>query len=77
MTRLALKSRHGTAATGAEAMIGARAAVLDWSGGAGHVFARGERWNAVSEQPLQAGERAIITGVEGLTLHVRAEQDIR
>jgi len=39
----------------------------------GHVRLNGERWNAVSEQPLTAGQSVQVEQVHGLTVHVRAE----
>ncbi|GGX74718.1 NfeD family protein [Saccharospirillum salsuginis] len=39
----------------------------------GHVRLNGERWNAVSEQPLTAGQSVRVEQVHGLTVHVRAE----
>jgi membrane-bound serine protease (ClpP class) len=37
----------------------------------GKVFVEGEYWNAVSDQPIEAGEPAEIVGVSGLTLQVK------
>ncbi|MFP5407419.1 MAG: NfeD family protein, partial [Gammaproteobacteria bacterium] len=68
--RLALKSRRIRPKTGAEAMLGETGRVMDWSGHSGHVFARSERWNAVSGQPLEPGLRVVVTGIEELTLRV-------
>jgi membrane-bound serine protease (ClpP class) len=56
--------------TGASAMLGQPAEVLDWSGQEGHVLAIGERWQAHAPQALAPGERVRITGIEGLTLEV-------
>ena len=57
--------------TGVEGMVGligvARTAVAPH----GQVSVHGELWGAVSDQPLQPGDRAEVTRVEGLTLHVR------
>jgi membrane-bound serine protease (ClpP class) len=36
----------------------------------GHVRFSGERWNAVSNQPVSSGQRLEVTTVEGLTVHV-------
>lgn len=52
--------------TGAEAMVGKRAEVLE----EGRVRVGGEIWNARSELPLVAGQAVRITRVEGLTLSV-------
>jgi membrane-bound serine protease (ClpP class) len=57
--------------TGAEAMVGRRAEVLD----EGRVRISGEIWNARSEQPVIAGQAVRITGVDGLTLSVEPVGD--
>jgi len=37
----------------------------------GHVRYSGERWNAVSETPVEAGEELEVSAIEGLTIMVR------
>lgn len=37
----------------------------------GHVRVSGERWNAISSQPIRKDDRVKVTAVEGLTLSVR------
>lgn len=64
------RMRHQPVRTGAPAMLGQLAEVLDWSGQEGHVLAVGERWQARALQALAPGERVRITGVKGLTLEV-------
>ena len=59
--------------TGAEALVGAEGHALapirpDL---AGQVRVRGEIWRASSPDPIPAGTRVRVTGLEGLTLHVR------
>jgi membrane-bound serine protease (ClpP class) len=54
----------------ATGLSGADAEVLDWSGGAGHVLAAGERWNAAGATGLRAGQPVRIRAVEGLTVLV-------
>ncbi|MDF0643908.1 MAG: nodulation protein NfeD [Nitrospira sp.] len=58
-------------ATGPEGMIGLVATARTALAPHGHVAVQGELWDAVSEQPLQPGEEAEITGVEGLRLRVK------
>jgi membrane-bound serine protease (ClpP class) len=65
------RARHQPVRTGAPAMVGQPAEVLDWSGNAGHVLALGERWQARASQPLMPGEHVQIAGIEGLMLEVR------
>ena len=73
VARMALTSRRHKVTAGREAMIGQRAEVSDWSGHEGHVFLLGERWNAVSSQPLRPGQRVRVTGLDGLTLAVEPD----
>jgi membrane-bound serine protease (ClpP class) len=65
------RTRHQPVRTGAPAMLGQTAEVLDWSGQEGHVLASGERWQAQASQALMPGEHVRITGIEGLMLEVR------
>lgn len=75
VARLAMGSFKHKVTAGQEAMLGARAEVQDWSGLRGHVFLQGERWNAVASQPLQVGQRVMITAMDGLTLSVAADDN--
>jgi membrane-bound serine protease (ClpP class) len=52
-------------------MLGLDAEVSDWSAGRGHVFAAGERWNAIGPADLLEGERVRVEAIDGLTLTVR------
>ena len=65
------RSRKKPARTGAAAMRGATAEVIDWTGHQGHVFAQGERWQARGPEPLTPGETVEIAGIHELTLEVR------
>lgn len=59
---------------GAETMIGKTVkAQSRIDAVAGTVFIEGEIWNARSETPVEAGQDAEITGIEGLTLKVKPE----
>jgi membrane-bound serine protease (ClpP class) len=40
----------------------------------GRVFIEGEYWNAVSDRPIEPGQRVEIVGIDGLTLRVRPAQ---
>lgn len=72
--RYVWSARKGPARTGAQAMLGLPAEILDWSGRAGHVLAEGERWRAQSEETFTAGEKAEIESVRDLTLIVRRKR---
>jgi membrane-bound serine protease (ClpP class) len=65
------RMRYQPIRTGVPAMLGQSAEVLDWSDGAGHVLALGERWQARAAQTLVQGEPVEVTAVDGLTLIVR------
>jgi membrane-bound serine protease (ClpP class) len=65
------RSRHQPIRTGAPAMLGQPAEVLDWSGEAGHVRALGERWQARAEHTLARGDPVEVMAIDGLTLIVR------
>ncbi len=47
--------------------------MLDWSGGGGHVWAAGERWQASAGRELAAGDPVRVRRVDGLTLVVDPE----
>jgi membrane-bound serine protease (ClpP class) len=75
VARLAMGSFKHKVTAGQEAMLGARAEVADWAGLKGHVFVRGERWNATASAPLQTGQRVRIVAMDGLTLGVAADDN--
>lgn len=70
VARLAFISRRHKVVTGGEQMIGMSGTVDSWTDGTGYVIARGERWKAVSGEPLSAGEDVTIIDRNGLTLKV-------
>jgi membrane-bound serine protease (ClpP class) len=74
VVRLAWKARERKVASGREEMLGARGKVIDWAGTAGHVFAHGERWNAVAASPLRPGQDVRVSGIDGLILRVEADK---
>jgi membrane-bound serine protease (ClpP class) len=68
--RMAVTSRRQPVVTGAEQMIGLLGLVEDWTGTSGHVFVRGESWNASSAVPLIPGSKVRVAGIDGLVLKV-------
>ncbi|WP_259665547.1 NfeD family protein [Rhizobium bangladeshense] len=70
VARLAFTSRLRQVATGAEEMIGISGKVESWTGLSGYVIAHGERWKAISAEPLVAGDPVRVTGRNGLALEV-------
>ncbi|MBY5572017.1 nodulation protein NfeD [Rhizobium leguminosarum] len=76
IARLAFISRRHDVVTGSEQMIGISGKVDSWTGISGYVIAHGERWKAVSTEPLAAGDRVKVIGRDGLTLEVvRSSQE--
>lgn len=69
-----VRSLRRRVATGREGMIGARAKVQDWQGGAGHVWVESERWIAAGPDSIKAGDWVRVTSVNGLQLSVAPEQ---
>jgi membrane protein implicated in regulation of membrane protease activity len=57
-------------ATGAEALVGATAEVIEACDPRGRVRFRGEIWHAHCEPRAEVGERVTITAVHGLRLSV-------
>ncbi|WP_440412866.1 NfeD family protein [Neorhizobium petrolearium] len=70
VARLAFTSRRRDVVTGTEQMVGIAGKVESWSETSGYVIAHGERWKAISTEPLVAGDGVKITGRTGLTLEV-------
>lgn len=70
---LATRSLRRPVVTGTRGMIGASAEVIGDFPGTGRVRYGGELWQARSQVPLRAGERARIVKVEGLTLWVEPQ----
>jgi membrane-bound serine protease (ClpP class) len=70
------RARRQPIRTGAPAMLGQPAEVLDWTGQEGHVLALGERWQARASQSLAPGEHVRIGGIEGLMLEVHRMPEV-
>jgi membrane-bound serine protease (ClpP class) len=66
-----LRARRRKVVTGAEGLIGARAWAMERLAPAGQVRLRGELWQAVSDNEIEAGDEVEVTGAERLTLRVR------
>lgn len=72
--RLGLRSRRQAQRSGAEAMVGQAAQVLDWSGQAGHVLLMGERWKATGTESFAPGRPVRVLAVNGLKVAVAADE---
>jgi membrane-bound serine protease (ClpP class) len=73
LVRLALAAQRQPSVTGASGMIGRTGQAIGAidPGTAGRVFAHGELWLAVADEPIPPGARVRITDMDGLTLTVR------
>ena len=67
----AVRARRAPRVTGAQAMLGRRALVVDGLGPRGRVRLDGELWNAEALGNIEVGAEVVVIGVEGLTLRVR------
>jgi membrane-bound ClpP family serine protease len=56
-------------------MQGKTVEILCWKDKSGIVLFHAERWQAVGENPMQPGEKAIVEAVSGLTLKVKPCMD--
>jgi membrane-bound serine protease (ClpP class) len=68
---MAVRAMHRQPLTGTEGMVGSIGVAKTLVDPQGQLAVHGELWEAVSEYPLQPGDRAEVTRVEGLTLHVK------
>ncbi len=66
-----LRAQRRKVQTGSAGLIGERAVALDSLAPVGRVMIGDTSWRAVADAPVSAGETVEVTGVEGLTLHVR------
>jgi len=62
--------RRYRVSTGAEALIGRRAEVIETCDPVGRVRLRGEIWHARCDDRAEIGDAVTVTGVAGLTLEV-------
>jgi membrane-bound ClpP family serine protease len=56
-------------------MKGQTVEIQYWGDKSGIVLFHAERWQAVSEKPMQPGEKAIVEEISGLTLKVKPYMD--
>ena len=56
---------------GVMGMIGKVVEIRRWNKTEGQVLINGELWSAVCEVPLAVGDKAVIFGIEGLTLKLK------
>jgi membrane protein implicated in regulation of membrane protease activity len=65
-----VRAMHRPVVTGKQAQIGKIVEVIEMSNHVGRVHFEGASWRAVSDDPLERGDKAIVLGVDGLTLKV-------
>src|SRR5262245_32168436 len=66
-----VKAMRRRPVTGREEMVGLVGTVKTALAPSGQLAVRGELWEAFSDQPLQPGDEAEVTGIEGLRLRVK------
>jgi len=75
LVSLAVRARRAKVETGREGMIGETGSALTALEPAGKVFVHGEYWDAVATQPVAAGARVRVTGMERLRLTVEPDSE--
>ena len=71
-----IRAQFKPASTGIESMLGKTTnAISRIDSAGGKVFIGGETWNAASLTPIETGQTAEVTGVEGLTLQVKPKNN--
>ena len=73
LVRLVVQAQRRQPLTGATAMVGETAVAETPLEPRGWVRVHGERWRAVADSPVPAGQAVTVAAVEGLTLKVRKE----
>ncbi len=68
---MAVRAMRRQPMTGSEELVGSIGVAKTMLAPQGQLAIHGELWEAVSERPLQPGEQAEVTRVEGLTLYVK------
>ena len=67
---IALRARRNKIVTGEQGLVGETGVTQTPLSPAGKVFIHGELWDAVASLDIPAGERVVVSQVDGLTLHV-------
>jgi membrane-bound serine protease (ClpP class) len=70
-----MKARNRPVVSGLEGMIGHLAEALEDFDDRGSVFLDGERWTAVSPEPVKKGQRLEVIAIEGLVAQVQPLHD--
>jgi membrane-bound serine protease (ClpP class) len=70
----AIRARRRPVVSGREQLIGSSGNALEGFAIEGEVFVHSECWHAITDSPLAADQPIVVTGLDGLTLKVRAAQ---
>ncbi|MFC1812396.1 NfeD family protein [Thermodesulfobacteriota bacterium] len=70
-----IKDQNKRSNYGVMGMIGKVVEIKRWDKTDGQVLINGELWRAVCEVPLPTGGRAVVQGIEGLTLKLKPYED--
>ena len=70
-----IKGQRRRVVTGKEGLVGSKGVALTNLNPAGFVFVEGERWKAVSEEPVMAGDPVEVLEVEDLLLKVKPRKN--
>ncbi len=70
-----LKAQRGKIATGKRGMVGEVGVARSPLKPEGSVFVQGEIWKAVSDEPIEKGEKVVVKEVEQMTLKVTKKSD--
>ncbi len=71
VVRFGVKALRSRTTTGSEGMVGLIGLAKTNFSPDGKIFVHGELWNAVSSDPVSAGQEIEVTKMEGLILHVK------
>lgn len=69
-----IRGQKRQAVTGMEGLLGETGVALTPLNPSGTVLIEGERWHAVAEENVEAGEKVTVAGVEGLRLKVKRKK---
>lgn len=69
---LFLRQKNKPVTTGAEAMIGKTATIIEWKGKTGRVHIDGEEWRAKSEKGFKKDDEVTVKAIKNVTLIVES-----
>jgi membrane-bound serine protease (ClpP class) len=75
MVGMGVRAMRRRPVTGSEGMIGLVGVAKTALAPRGQIAVRGELWEAMSEDPVEAGRMVEVTAIDGLTLRVKSARD--